>query len=257
MTHRRDIRASVARRVAVIAGSGMGALAGAFDTEETVPFDEIDGVGACTVPGHAGEVRWHRHGPHRTAFVLGRRHFYEGAAGAMEALIGWLAARGTTHIVSVSAAGALTMSLCPGDLVLVRSLVDLQNRPVSRSPAGVRGIADDAGLDVEFAREVERAAKRAGVPLHRGTIACGAGPAYETRAEVGWLQFLGADLATMSAAPEVEFARRAGLRMVVLAVITNPATGILNAKPGHDEVVAQAGRVAGRVGRIISQLTSM
>jgi purine-nucleoside phosphorylase len=109
-------------------------------------------------------------------------------------------------------------------------------------------------IDPGLCKKVEAAAKRAGVTLRRGTIVCAAGPTYETPAEVRWLQELGADLATMSAAPEVDCAARLGLRSAVIAAVTNPATGISHSVPGHDEVVEQAGRVAAVLGRIIKQL---
>ena len=247
------------RRLAVIAGSGMGKVADGFHHDETIPFAEIDGVGQCTVRGHLGEVRLCRSATGRFAVVLGRRHFYEGSADAVGALIAWLAGRGTTHILSLSAAGALTTKLEPGDLVLADGIIDDQNRS---TPAPVTGGAMSfpgrparrLRCDSDLSRAVESAAKDAGVAVHRGTIVCSAGPVYETSAEVWRMQRFGADLATMSAAPEVAFATSAGLGVAVLAVITNPATGILHAIPGHDEVVEQAARAAGPVGRIISEL---
>jgi len=241
------------RGYAVVAGSGLGALGEAFAAREVVPFAAIAGVGETAVAGHRGEVRFCDTGRARCAIVLGRRHHYEAGAEGMRALLAWLAARGTTDLVAASAAGALDTRLHPGDLVLVHDLIDLQNRERGgRAAATLRSRVDRA-----LTAELAGAARRARVPLHPGTLACGAGPAYETPAEVRFLQAAGADVVTMSAAPEVTFARQAGLRAAVIAVVTNPGTGIGGAVPGHEEVLRSAAGAAGALTRLIGELIDM
>ena len=95
-----------------------------------------------------------------------------------------------------------------------------------------------------------------GVTWSRGTIASGAGPAYETPAEVTFLQQVGADLASMSAAPEILFANERGIRVAALGVLTNPATGIGGTRPNHDEVLAQALEASDRLAAFVAQLVA-
>jgi len=238
-----------AGRLGVIAGSGMGSLARTMSIRRTVAFADIDGVGPCGVDGHAGEVHDGAVDGREWVLVAGRRHCYEGEADAMHALVGWLAARGVTDLLVLSAAGALRPTLQPGDLVVVRAVVDRQNRrpPATRRP-------ERLALDPGLTSAVERAACRACIPHHRGTVVCGIGPAYETRSEVTALQAADGDVATMSAAPEVAAAREFALRAAVVALVTNPCTGIGAAALSHADVLREGERSAGRLARLIREL---
>lgn len=235
--------------VAVIAGSGLSAVADLIDATDVIPFTRIPRVGATTVPGHAGEIRVGVRGDTPCALVMGRRHFYEGAIADVDRIVEWLARWGATDLIVLSAAGGLSRTLSPGDIIAVRDMIDMHYSR-GRAPSG----AGPVSLDPHLATDIERAASECAIPLCRGTLVCGAGPAYETRSEVGFLQWAGGDLVTMSSAPEVVSAHRHGLRVAALGVITNPATGISGAVPRHDEVIAVAGSAGERVARIISQL---
>jgi purine-nucleoside phosphorylase len=240
-------------KLAVVAGSGMGALADEGTVDRRVPFADIDGVGACTVAGHAGEIREGTLGGRPCVWVMGRRHGYEGQAGAMLKLVDWLASRGVTQLLVTSAAGALCRSLSPGEVVVARDVIDRQNG--RWSDASHPGRPDGRlALDPGLVAALERAATRAGVAWHRGTLVCGSGPAYETAAEVRYLQESAGDVATMSAAPEVIAANRIGLPVAVAALVTNPATGIASSALSHAEVLEVGRRSAGQVGAIVRQL---
>lgn len=237
--------------LAVIAGSGLGGVADAMVTRRVTPFADIPGVGACTVTGHTGEVREGTIGGRECRVVLGRRHGYEGEATAMDKLMAWLSARGVTDVLVTSAAGALRRSLEPGEIVVIRDLIDRQN--LRRLEPGA-GNGAKARLDPELTTAVERAALRAGVRVSRGSAVCGIGPAYETCAEVEALQVAAGDVATMSGAPEVAAAGRAGIRAAAAALVTNPCTGIASAIPDHAEVVRAAGDAAGKLALLVRQL---
>jgi len=237
-----------ARRLAVIAGSGMAPLAEIMASPAVTPFADIEGVGECTVDGHAGEVREGSVGGRACLLVLGRRHGYEGAFGAVDALVAHLAARGATDLLVTSAAGALTTTLHPGDLMVFHDLVDRQNRP------GFAGPVARPRLDADLTAAVERAARAAGVALHRGTGVCGLGPAYETVAEVGSLQLASGDVATMSGAPEIAAATGRGLRVAAVALVTNPCTGVASATPSHAEVLRVGREASAGLARLMLQL---
>jgi purine nucleoside phosphorylase len=243
----------------------MGSLAGVIHAARVTRFDEIEGVGACGVGGHAGEVREGKVGPRDGVVVLGRRHVYEGAADSVLRLVAWLAGRGVTDLVVTSAAGALHRGLVAGELVVVRDLCDRQNRPsLIRVEAGRAGgpvtperasVANArTRLDRNLTASLERAATCARVAWQRGTLVCGAGPAYETLAEVRAYQESHGDVATMSGAPEIAAANRVGMRAAALAVVTNPCTGVAAAVPNHREVLEVGARAAGHVAEVIMQL---
>jgi purine-nucleoside phosphorylase len=81
-------------------------------------------------------------------------------------------------------------------------------------------------------------AERAGVALHEGVYAWILGPQFETPAEIRMLQRLGAQAVGMSTVPETILARRHGLRVLALSMITNMGCGL------EDEVLSHAHTLA-------------
>jgi purine-nucleoside phosphorylase len=154
-------------------------------------------------------------------------------------------------LLVTSAAGSLRPSLCSGDLVVIRDIIDLQNR---QRALGGRDVA--VHVDSAATRAFELAATRARVRWQRGTMFCTSGPLYETMADVGMLQFAGGDVATMSGAPEVTRANELGLASVAVAVVTNPCTGIHAAVPSHGEVLEASARAAVGLAAVIRQFVT-
>jgi purine nucleoside phosphorylase len=251
-----------ARHFAFIAGSGMEAVARVVKPRRTVRFDEIEGVGACGVVGHAGRVLTGylseavagASNRRECTLVMGRRHAYEGDPAAPARLVEWLAHAGVTDLVIASAAGSLNRRLVPGDIVIARDVIDVQNRRDSETRRGAQ--SSQLRIDRALASAIESAATHVGVAWQRGTILCGIGPAYETTAEVLAFQFWGGDVATMSGAPELAAASRLGIRAAAIALVTNPCTGIAAAKPNHAEVLAAGEKASGRLVAVIRQLVA-
>ncbi len=256
----------IACTLAVVVGSGMGAVADGFDTVWTVPFAEIDGVGVCTVAGHSGEVRLCDIDGARVLMVLGRRHVYEGAPDAMGHLLRWIHGHGVGDVLVTSAAGSLRRDIAPRRFVVAVDAIDLQNRDrfVARrgNPLGDNGalqrIPRVLCVDAELTRRVEAAARAAGIACVRGALACFSGPSYETPAEVTMAQRTGADVVTMSAAPEIAAANECGMRVAALAAITNYATGLAtgigDAAPDHADVLSSAETMTRSLAEIVSKL---
>jgi inosine/guanosine/xanthosine phosphorylase family protein len=253
-----DIRCTFA----VVAGSGMGALADGLDTVWTVPFSDIDGVGGCTVAGHSGEVRLCDIGGTRVLLALGRRHVYEGTPDAMRHLLRWMHGHGIGDVLITSAAGSLRRDIAPGRIVVVDDAIDLQNRcqfvarrdTHGRDYGALQRHRRSLCVDAALTRQIEDAASRAGVAWLRGALACFSGPTYETPAEVTMAQRTGADVVTMSAAPEITAANECGMRVAALAAITNYATGLGDIAPDHADVLTSAQTMSRRMARIVREL---
>jgi purine nucleoside phosphorylase len=233
--------------MAVVAGSGMSALGDRLRERY----------------GHRGVVCAGEVEGRPLALVLGRRHFYEGGSNGMAPLMVWLSGRGVGEVVAISAAGSVRGVYQPGELIVATQVLDLQNRrTVARDRAGRAGRGASAGRPGEtrygpsprLQESLESAARRAGVGLQRGVLACGAGPAYETPAEIRALRGMGADVATMSSAPELLSAGELGMEIAIIAAITNPGTGIGQEPPNHVRVLEEASAMCGALGDLLVEL---
>lgn len=234
--------------VAVIVGSGLGALEDALVDPLAVSFEAVPGMAAAGVAGHGGRFVHGRLGSTEVLVQAGRLHVYEGhPVERVVAPVRILAALGVGAVIMTNAAGGIRSDLEPGDVVLVDDVMNLMFRsplagPVSGTEARFPDMSrpfDPALLDV-----IRLAALDAGMRVEEGTYAAVTGPAFETAAEIRMLARLGADVVGMSTVPEVVTAAASGLSCAVLSLVTNRATG-LSAEPlSHDEVL-DAGRRAG------------
>jgi purine-nucleoside phosphorylase len=93
-----------------------------------------------------------------------------------------------------------------------------------------------------------------GTELKNGVYAAVRGPSYETPAEVRMLGLLGGHVVGMSVVPETLAAVHAGMQVLVVAVVSNPGTGLTDEPPAHDQVTAVVGRSAAKLGRLIKGL---
>jgi inosine/guanosine/xanthosine phosphorylase family protein len=254
--------------LAVILGSGLGKAADGFPVRSSVPFDEMAGLTAPGVEGHEGEFRLCRRSGRDCLFVLGRKHHYEDADGETARIIGYAHSFGARELIVVSAAGSLDRCIRPGEFVLADRIIDLQMRApqgiasaFAPEPAHARfspleggGGRSELSLDKTLMRRIEIAAGQTGCSIRRAAVACMPGPAYETPAEVVFLQSIGADLAAMSAAVEVICANRLGMRAAVLCLVTNYATGMARGFLSHGEVLAMGEKASHALGDLLVEL---
>jgi purine-nucleoside phosphorylase len=234
--------------VAIILGSGLGGLANEIDAVARVPYAEIPGFPTATVAGHAGALIAGQLEGKFVVAMAGRFHMYEGhdvrLAGFPVRVLDAVGAR--TLIVS-NAAGGVNRLWGPGDLMLIRDHINLMFRnpligPMEEGDMRFPDMSDPYDRDLsELARCV---AKEQRIALREGVYAASMGPAYETRAEVRMLAFLGADATGMSTVPEVLVARARGMRVLGLSCITNLACGLSDKPITHAEVLETTERVA-------------
>jgi len=80
------------------------------------------------------------------------------------------------------------------------------------------------------------------------------GPHYETPAEVRMAGILGGDLVGMSTTLETIAAREAGLEVLGISLVTNPAAGLAPAPLSHAEVLAAGADAVPRLRTLLSRL---
>ena len=240
----------LAPSVAIVLGSGLGALAGEIETAARLRYGDIPGFPESTVAGHAGELIVGRLCGVAVAALAGRFHAYEGHDVRLAAFPARVVhALGARALIVSNAAGGVNRLFEPGDLMLIRDHVNLmfRNPLIGAVEAGDERFPDmSAPYDAGLASLARGVAAEQGTPLHEGVYAALLGPAYETPAEVRMLQFLGADAVGMSTVPEVIVARALGMRVLGISCITNLACGLSLAPITHDDVLATTARAARR-----------
>ncbi len=228
----------------LILGSGWSSALKVGEILTRTPYADIPGLGSSTVAGHAGELILFEVHNIRVAAFLGRRHWYEGAGWEPVVLpVELLRRMGVSNVLITNAAGGISPSLLPGDLMAIRDHINASGvNPLvgpqvpgwgPRFPDQSR-IYSDALADL-----LRQAARDAKVALSDGVYAFVSGPGYETPAEIRAYAGMGADAVGMSTVPEAIIANAAGLRVAGLSCITNRAAGISGPRLSHDEVLGQ------------------
>jgi purine-nucleoside phosphorylase len=242
-------------RVALILGSGLGALADALDDAVRIPFAEIPGFPPAAVVGHAGRLVVGTLEGHVCGVLQGRFHLYEGHDVTAVALpTRLLIALGARTLIVTNAAGGIAPAFHPGDLMLIDDHINLtgHNPLVGSVVEGEPRFPDlTVAYDPALRRTAEAAAAAEDITLVHGVYAACLGPSYETPAEIRMLGQLGADAVGMSTVPEVIVARARGVPVLGISLISNAAAGITGEPLSHEEVIAAGTAAADRLTRLI------
>ena len=106
--------------------------------------------------------------------------------------------------------------------------------------------------DADLRAAAHRTARKHGFVLRDGVYAMVGGPAYETMAEIRFLQRGGADAVGMSTIPETIVARHAGMRVLGISAITDMAVGSAAAPTiSHADVLAAAERIKPHLAAVV------
>lgn len=233
---------------AIVLGSGLGGLADQIDAVVRIPYAEIPGFPSSTVAGHAGMLIAGTLGGKFVIALSGRFHMYEGHDSRLAAFPARvMQALGVPVLIVSNAAGGVNRLWSAGDIMLIRDHINLmfQNPLIGACEPGDLRFPDmSEPYDGELAQVARAVASEQGILLREGVYAALTGPAYETRAEVRMLAFLGADATGMSTVPEVLVARAVGMRVLGFSCITNLACGLSTEPITHAEVLETTARVA-------------
>jgi inosine/guanosine/xanthosine phosphorylase family protein len=243
-------------RVAVILGSGLNALAQGLEIETAIPYAELPGFPPCTVGSHEGRLLIGRAGSARVACLQGRAHVYEGYEPAeLAPPIRTLRALGAEVLLMASAVGSVRPDLPPGALVLVEDHIYLSGRNPLIGPnddaIGPRYPDMTNAYDAAVREALAAAAAAEGVAVGSGVYLYVTGPSFETPAEIRAFARLGADVVGMSTALECIIARHCGLKVGVIAVVTNLAAGLGSGPITEEEALRAGAEASERVGRIV------
>lgn len=212
--------------VAIILGTGLGALGEAIDVAATVDYAHIPEFPLSTVESHAGRLLAGKLAGRQVIAMQGRFHRYEGYSLQQVTFpVRVLHALGARTLIVSNACGGMRAEWQAGDLMLIADHLNLLGDSPLAGPnddaLGPRfpdlSVAYDPGLRLT-ARAV---AAEQGIVLREGVYAAVAGPNLETAAEYRMLRALGADVVGMSTVPEVIVANHAGMRVLGVSIITD------------------------------------
>ena len=240
--------------VAMVLGSGLGAIADGLADATAIPYAELPGFPRPTVRGHAGALVLGHLAGVPVALMQGRAHIYEtGRGDAMAAPIAALADLGCKVLLLTCAAGSLRRDAGPGSVVLINDHIALGlPNPLTGRDGDGRFVDLVDAYDPDLRRVMASSAATLNMPLPEGVYMWFSGPSFETPAEIRAAGKLGADLVGMSIVPEVILARHAGMRVLALATVTNLAAGLEPGPIDHEGSLTHAGAAAERLGKLLT-----
>jgi purine-nucleoside phosphorylase len=235
--------------IAVVLGSGWLPAADALGRQGTeLSTTDLPGFAPPAVAGHAGKVRSVRAGERNLLVFLGRTHLYEGrGVRAVVHAVRTAAAAGCRAVVLTNGCGGLDETWQPGTPVLISDHLNL----TATSP--LEG-ADFVDLTDLYSPRLRALCREVEPDLPEGVYAQLPGPHYETPAEIRMVRAIGGQLVGMSTALEAIAARRAGLEVLGISLVTNLAAGITGRPLDHQEVLEAGRAAAGRMGRLLAEV---
>ncbi|QBR84226.1 purine-nucleoside phosphorylase [Legionella israelensis] len=235
--------------VGIVLGSGIGSFADALEDKVFISYEELPGFPKVTVHGHGGNLILGHLGGVSVACLQGRAHSYEGSNhDCVKTYIRTLKLLGCRFFIATNAAGSLREDVGPGELMLITDHINLQpGNPLvgpNDEEFGPRFLPLDNAYDHSMQETLLATAYKNNISLNQGVYISVLGPNYETAAEIKAFRILGADAVGMSTVPEVLVANHCGMKVAVISIITNYATGLANNSHSHEAVVMMASQAA-------------
>ncbi len=210
----------------IILGTGLGQLTNDLEIEAEIAYRDIPHFATSTVESHQGRLLFGNLGGRAVVVMAGRFHYYEGWTMQQVTFpVRVLKALGIQQIIITNVSGGVNPHLRAGDLVVVRDHINmLPEHPLrgeNDERLGPRFPDMLRTYDVEWRQKALEIAKKHGIRATEGVYSALQGPNLETPAEYEMLHRLGSDCTGMSSVPEVLVARHAGLRVMMISMVSN------------------------------------
>jgi purine-nucleoside phosphorylase len=252
-------------RIAIVLGSGLGAVAEAIAEPVVVDYGQIPHFPQSTVEGHSGRIVAGLLGKTPVVVMQGRVHFYEGYTPQQITFpLRVLGALGTQAVVLTNAAGGISEGYQVGQLVALSDHINLmgwnplvgpnESRFAARDGAGLRFFDMTEAYSKALRALAKEAAAAEGFALDEGVYLAVSGPSFETPAEIRAFRTMGATLVGMSTVPETIVARHMGIEVLGLSCVTNLAAGLSKTQLSHAEVFESGRLVEEQLARLLERL---
>jgi purine-nucleoside phosphorylase len=270
---------SLAPRIGIVLGSGLGAVADAVAGPLVLPYAQIPHFPQSTVEGHSGRIVAGCLAGVPVVVMQGRVHFYEGYTPLQVTFpMRVLGALGLRAVILTNAAGGIAEGYRVGQLVALADHINHMGwnpltgpneprfgfRPGSglRFPASVLRFPASALRFVDMTEAYSKplralaieAAAEEGFALEEGVYLATPGPSFETPAEIRAFRTLGATLVGMSTVPETLVARHMGIEVLGISCVTNLAAGLGATPLSHEEVNETGRQVEKRLAGLLMRL---
>lgn len=235
--------------VAIVLGSGLGALADEIETECIIRYSEIPDFPVSTAPGHAGRFVFGKIGNKKVAVMQGRVHLYEGYTPQQVVNpIRLLKKAGANILFLTNAAGGINSDFHIGDLMVlsdhISSFVESPLVGKNDDALGVRFPDMSQVYSKRLNKIIFETAEKQNTKVKSGVYLQFRGPNFETPAEIRMAKMMGADAVGMSTAIEAQAAKHCGFEVCAVSVISNLACGISKTPITGEEVNETADRIA-------------
>ena len=242
--------------IGIVLGSGLGSLADQLENPIKINYDDLPGFPKTTVHGHGSNLVLGTIQGVQVACLQGRAHAYEGVSyDVVRTYVRTLKLIGCEYFFATNAAGSLREDVGPGELMLITDHINLQpGNPLvgpNDETVGPRFVPLDQAYNPEMRQKLLQLALQENINLNPGIYISVLGPNYETAAEIRAFRIWGADAVGMSTVPEVLVANHCGMKVAVISIITNYATGLACTSHSHEAVVMMASQAAIKLNRLI------
>ena len=235
--------------IALILGSGLGALADEIDVKAVLNYNEIEGFPMSTVPGHKGRFVFGYIENVPVVIMQGRVHYYEGYSMQDVVLPTRLMRKmGADVLFLTNASGAANPNFSAGDFMLITDqIANFVPSPLigaNIESLGTRFPDMSEIYNKQLRSIIKEAAENIDIKLQEGIYIQLTGPNFESPAEVRMCRLLGADAIGMSTACEAIAANHAGMKICGISCIANLGCGLTENPLTHAEVMEAADKAA-------------
>ena len=247
--------------VGIVLGSGLGEFAENIENKIIIPYSTIPYFSQSTAIGHKGNLIAGVIGGKFVVAMQGRFHYYEGYGMDQVTLpIRVMKQLGVSCIFVSNAAGGVNPTFKVGDLMIIRDHINLMPNPLigkNMDDFGPRFPDMTRPYDLNLIKKAESIAAELGITLRKGVYLAGTGPTYETPAEYGYFEKIGADAVGMSTVPEVIVARHSNIPVFGVSVITNEAHSFSeNYVNDGNDVINAANKAADKMSKLFTRMIS-
>jgi purine-nucleoside phosphorylase len=233
--------------VAIILGTGLGALGDEIAIETSLDYEEIPGFPLSTVESHSGRLLFGMLSGKPVVAMQGRFHRYEGyTLQEVSFPVRVMHALGAGTLIVSNACGVMNSLWDKGELMLIADHINLLGDNPLVGPnddsLGPRFPDMSQAYDPELRALARAIAGESRIVLREGVYVAVTGPNLETRAEYRMLQRAGADVVGMSTVPEVIVAVHGGMRVLGISILTDRCVPEELEPASVDEIIAVAAR---------------